>query len=70
MTETETETTLCQHCQTPVEVPQLYAISPFLAYKPIPLCKTCLYDARAEHFRTRHQMTCPYREPHWRPRCS
>jgi len=68
MSDTETDTTLCSECQTPVDMPQVCQIGPFLGFRPIPLCKDCLYVVKDEHFSTRHRLGCPFKTPHWRPK--
>lgn len=68
MSETDTETALCSECQVPVDALKLVQFSPFMAFKPVPLCKDCLYLAQVKYFESRHVKDCPYKFPGWRPK--
>ncbi len=64
----ETDTTLCETCQIPVPLPAALPLNPFMSFRPVPLCKDCLYLAQVEAFNQKRFSHCPYQVPHWRPR--
>jgi len=64
---TDTDTALCHECSIPVEMPKLCHLNPFMAFQPVPLCKTCILRIRVATFKTRHLFNQPYKTPAWRP---
>ena len=68
MSETDTETTLCDKCSVPIDVPKPVHFGPFLAFQRAPLCKDCVMQRMIEDFNRQHHLDCPFKTPKWRPK--